>query len=206
MIDLYSWNTANGRKISIMLEEMKIPYRYHPIDINNNEQFTEAFLKINPNGKIPAIIDSDGPNGEPITIIESGAILIYLANKVSSELLPENPKQQTQVLEWLMFQMGGVGPNFGQALHFYKYAQEHIDYGVQRYMSEVHRLCLVMDNWLKNRDYFAEHYSIADISIYPWLARWEWLDLNWEQYPNLYHWFQLISQREAVKRGLRVLA
>ncbi|GAA3916043.1 glutathione S-transferase family protein [Litoribacillus peritrichatus] len=206
MIDLYSWNTSNGRKISIMLEELGLPYQYHPIDINAGEQFSESFLAINPNGKIPAIVDRNGPDGQPITLFESGAILLYLAEKAGSELSPNDPGKRHQVMQWLMFQMGGVGPSFGQALHFYKYAQERVDYGIQRYMREVHRLCGVMDDRLKNREYFVDHYSIADISIFPWLARWEWLDLDWKLYPNLSRWFQLVSQREAVKRGLEVLA
>ncbi len=206
MIDLYSWNTANGRKIAILLEELKLPYRYHPVDITNGEQFSAEFVALNPNSKIPAIIDSDGPDGQPITIIESGAIMIYLADKAHSSLNPTDPRQRVNVLEWLMFQMGGVGPNFGQALHFYKYAKEKVPYGIERYMTEFHRLCKVMDSRLQGRDYIAGDYSIADISIYPWLARWKWLDLDWAQYPNLERWFEAVSQRDAVKRGLEVLA
>ncbi len=206
MIDLYSWNTSNGRKISILLEELKLPYKFHPINIGQGAQFDPAFLQINPNGKIPAIVDRDGPDGQEINIFESAAIMIYLAEKTNSGLLPKDIRARTQVLEWLMFQMGGVGPQLGQAMHFYKYADEKIQYGIDRYMKEAHRLYAVMNNWLADKSYFAGDYSLADISIYPWIARHEWQDINWAEYPHLKEWFDLISQREAVQRGLTVLA
>ena len=202
MIDLYSWNTSNGRKVSIMLEELGLPYVFHPVDIGKGEQFDPEFLKISPNNKIPAIVDSDGPDGEPISVFESGAILIYLAEKTGSPLLPAEPGRRIQVLEWLMFQMGGIGPMFGQALHFQRYAPETVPYGIKRYAGEVDRLCRVLDQRLADRDYLAEDYSIADVAVYPWVARWEWLELNWDRYPNLRRWYDAISARPAVQRGL----
>ncbi len=205
MIDLYAWDTSNGRKIPILLEELGLAYTYHPIDITKGDQFTKEFLNLNPNGKIPAIIDQNGPDGQPITLFESGAILIYLANKVASDLYPEDLRQRTLVNQWLMFQMGGVGPSFGQALHFYKYAKERVEYGIERYMTEAHRIYKVMDERLSDNDYFAGQYSIADISIYPWVARREWLDIQWSDYPHVARWFEQVSQRVAVQRGMSAL-
>ena len=201
MIDLYSWNTSNGRKVSIMLEELGLPYRFHPIDISQGEQFEPGFQAISPNNKIPAIIDRDGPRGE-LSLFESGAILIYLAEKTSSDLLPEDPHRRMEVLAWLMFQMGGVGPMFGQALHFVKYAKEDIAYGKERYMEEVHRLYGVLENRLAYHEYLADDYSIADIAVYPWVARGDWLDINWHEYPHVKRWFDTVSARPAVQRGL----
>lgn len=206
MINLYSWDTSNGRKIAILLEELQLPYNFHPINIGKGEQFSPAFLQINPNGKIPAIVDPDGPDGKEISVFESGAIMIYLAEKTNSGLLPKDPRDRTRVMEWLMFQMGGVGPQLGQALHFYKYADEKIQYGIDRYMKEAHRIYSVMDKWLADKTFFAGDYSLADISIYPWIARHEWLDIDWTDYPHLKRWFDRISEREAVKKGLTVLA
>ena len=206
MLNLYSWDTSNGRKISIMLEELEIDYQYHPIDISEGDQFTQNFLAINPNGKIPAIIDPDGPQEKPITIFESGAILIYLAEKYNSSLLPQQPQERMQVLQWLMFQMGSIGPMFGQALHFYKYADEVVPYATERYMKEVLRLYGVMNDWLENRNYFATQYSIADIAIYPWIARWQWLDIDWNIFPNLKDWYDRLSERPAIQKGLSALA
>ncbi len=206
MIHLYSWDTSNGRKIAVMLEELELAYQYHPINISQGEQLTDDYLAINPNGKIPAIIDTDGPQGKPITIFESGAILIYLAEKHNSSLLPKQPRERMQVLQWLMFQMGSVGPMFGQALHFYKYASEPIPYATERYMKEALRLYRVMDDWLVNRDYFATNYSIADIAIFPWIARWQWLDIDWNEYPNLKAWYDRLSERPAIQEGLNALA
>ncbi len=205
MLKLYSWDTSNGRKVAIMLEEINLPYQYHPININEGHQHTDDYLSINPNGKIPAIIDPQGPNGRPITIFESGAILIYLAEKSGSSLWPEDSYERTQVLQWLMFQMGGVGPTLGQALHFYKYSNVKVPYATERYMQEALRLYRVMDEWLKNREYFATNYSIADIAIYPWIARWQWLDIDWESYPHLKTWYEQLSERPVVQKGLTVL-
>ena len=202
MIDLYSWNTSNGRKVSIMLEELDLPYAFHPVDIAEGEQFKPGFLNISPNNKIPAIVDTDGPGGGPVSVFESGAILIYLAEKTGSPLLPTDPRRRIGVLEWLMFQMGGVGPMFGQALHFQRYAPQTVPYGIKRYEGEVDRLCRVLDKRLEDRDTLAGDYSIADIAVYPWVARWEWLDLDWVRYPNLKRWFDVISRRPAVRRGL----
>lgn len=206
MLKLYSWDTSNGRKVAIMLEEVNLPYQYHPININEGHQHTDDYLSINLNGKIPAIIDPQGPNGRPITIFESGAILIYLAEKSGSSLWPEDSYERTQVLQWLMFQMGGVGPMFGQALHFYKYTDENAPYATERYMREACRLLQVMDRWLVDRNYFATNYSIADIAIYPWIARGEWLDIDWVNYPNLKRWYDLLSKRPAIQKGLTTLA
>ena len=163
-------------------------------------------MAINPNGKIPAIVDPQGPHGSPITLFESGAILIYLAEKQGSPLWPQDPYERAQVLQWLMFQMGGVGPMFGQALHFYKYTDENVPYATERYMKEVYRLLQVMDHWLVDRDYFATNYSIADIAIYPWIARGEWLDIDWVNYPSLKRWYDLLSKRPAIQKGLTALA
>ncbi|PCI36930.1 MAG: glutathione S-transferase [Elusimicrobia bacterium] len=206
MIELYAWNTSNGRKISILLEELGLTYNYHPINISEGDQFKPDFLKLNPNGKIPAIVDTEGPDGKPISVFESGAILIYLAEKTKSDLLPQDWRARTQVMEWLMFQMGGVGPQLGQALHFYKYAKEKVSYGIDRYMTEAQRLYKVMDTRVANKDYFAGDYSLADISIYPWIVRHNWLDIDWSKYPNLKRWYDRIGAREAVQRGLSALA
>jgi GST-like protein len=205
MIDLYAWNTSNGRKVSILLEELEMPYRYHPIDINKGEQFEEGFQAINPNSKIPAIIDSAGPEGKAITLFESGAILIYLAEKARSPLWITDAHRQTQILQWLMFQMGNVGPTFGQALHFYRYAEQKMTYGIERYRNEVLRLLQVMDGVLEDRPFFAHSYSIADISLFPWVIRTEWLDVDLEAYPNLFRWFIALQERPAVQRGLKAL-
>ena len=206
MLNLYSWDTSNGRKISIMLEELEIDYQYHPINITQGEQHSDKFLAINPNGKIPVIIDPDGPQGKPITIFESGAILIYLAEKYNSSLLPQQPQERMQVLQWLMFQMGSIGPMFGQAMHFYKYADEVVPYATERYMKEALRLYGIMNDWLENRNYFATQYSIADIAIYPWIARWQWLDIDWNKFPNLKAWYDRLSERPAIQEGLNALA
>lgn len=205
MIDLYAWDTSNGRKISILLEELGLPYRYHPVDISKGCQFTEDFLALNPNGKIPAIIDRQGPDGKPIAIFESGAIMIYLANKSASELYPADIRLRTDVNQWLMFQMGGVGPSFGQALHYYKYADQKVDYAIKRSMDEAHRIYRVMDLHLSKNDYFAGQYSIADVSIYPWVARWEWLDIQWRDYPHVARWFERVSERPAAQQGMVVM-
>jgi GST-like protein len=206
MLELYSWDTSNGRKVAIMLEEIGLSYQYRPIDITQGDQHKAEFLTINPNGKIPAIIDPEGPQGQPITIFESAAILIYLAEKTGSSLWPEDPREKSQVLQWLMFQMGSVGPMLGQALHFYKYSSQQVPYATERYMTEASRLFRVMDDWLNNRDYFATSYSLADIAIYPWIVRWEWLDISWTKFPNLKAWYDRLSERPAIRKGLAALA
>jgi GST-like protein len=202
-IDLYTWTTPNGRKVSIMLEELGLPYNTHAINIGKDDQFKPAFVAINPNSKIPAIVDSEGPDGEPISIMESGAILIYLAEKTGKLLAPIG-RQRSVALQWLMFQMGGVGPMFGQVHHFLRAAKEQVPYAIARYTKETQRLYGVLDARLKDREYLADAYSIADIATYPWVARFEWHKTRLEDFPNVKRWFDALSQRPAVERGMRV--
>ncbi|MBJ7437800.1 MAG: glutathione S-transferase N-terminal domain-containing protein [Sphingopyxis sp.] len=205
-IDLYTWSTPNGRKVSIMLEELGASYQVHPIDITKDEQFAPAFLAINPNNKIPAIVDAQGPAGKPIVVFESGAILLYLARRFASPLLPEDERRQAEVLQWLMFQMGGIGPMFGQLHHFRRYAP-HETYGLGRYEKEVHRLYGVMDRLLADRPYLGgDDYSIADIATYPWIARFPLHGLEWAQVPNVQRWYDALSGRPAVIRGMAIPA
>jgi GST-like protein len=202
MIELYTWSTPNGRKVSIMLEECGLPYNVHKINIGTNkEQFTPEYLKINPNGKIPSIVDSEGPGGKPIAMMESGAILIYLADK-TGKFLPA--KSKYQVLQWLMFQMGGVGPMFGQAHHFMRAKKDEVPYGSERYGNEAKRLYGVMDRHLAARDYFAGEYSIADMAIYPWVARHEWHRVDLSAFPSVKKWYDRVGARPAVQRGMAV--
>ena len=204
MIDLYTWTTPNGRKVSIMLEECGLPYNVHKIDIGKGDQFTPEFIAINPNSKIPAIIDSNGPDGKPITLFESGAILVYLAQHYQ-KFLPPDWHQLYHVFEWLMFQMGGVGPMFGQTHHFLRAAPEPVPYAIDRYKKETDRLYGVMDKELAKRDYLAGNfYSIADIATYPWVARYEWHKTDLNQFPNVKRWFEEIGKRPAVQRGMIV--
>jgi GST-like protein len=204
MIELYTWSTPNGRKVSIMLEECALPYNVHKINIGTNtEQFTPEYLKINPNGKIPSIVDPDGPDGKPIAMMESGAILIYLADK-TGKLFPQ--KYWYEVLQWLMFQMGGVGPMFGQAHHFMRAKKDEIPYGSERYGKEAKRLYGVMDKRLADKDYFAGEYTIADIAIYPWVARHEWHRVELAAFPNVKRWYDAVGARAAVARGMAVPA
>jgi GSH-dependent disulfide-bond oxidoreductase len=203
MIDLYTWGTPNGRKASVMLEEVGLAYRAHAIDIGKGDQFTPAFVAINPNSKIPAIVDSDGPDGAPIAVFESGAILIYLAEK-TGRFLPTLPRARYEVLQWLMFQMGGVGPMFGQAHHFRRFAPEKIPYGIERYTKETRRLYGVMDRRLGSSAYLAGDYSIADIATFPWVARFEYQGVELPEFPNVKRWFDAIAARPAVARGMAV--
>jgi GST-like protein len=205
MIDLYTWTTPNGRKVSIMLEELGLPYKTHKINIGTNvEQFTPQFLAINPNGKIPAIVDSEGPDGKPLSLFESGAILIYLADK-TGKFLSKEPRQRYITLQWLMFQMGGVGPMFGQTHHFLRAAKEDIPYGKKRYHDETKRLYGVMDKRLGEAKYLAgDDYTIADMATYPWVSRFEWHQVNLSDFPNVKRWFDAISERPAVKKGMAV--
>jgi GST-like protein len=203
MIDLYTWTTPNGRKVSIMLEELGVPYNVHAINIGKNDQFTPDFIAINPNSKIPAIVDSEGPDGKPIPLMESGAILIYLAEK-TGKLLPADARRRSVALQWLMFQMGGVGPMFGQVHHFLRAAKEEVPYAIERYTKETQRLYGVLDARLKGREYLADEYSIADIATYPWVARFEWHKTRLEDFPNVKRWFDAISARSAVMRGMNV--
>ena len=204
MIDLYTWSTSNGRKASIMLEELGADYTVHPIHIGKGDQFTPEYLAINPNGKIPAIVDSDGPGGAPITVFESGAILIYLAEK-SGRFLPTEPVARMEVIQWLMFQMGGIGPMFGQVHHFLRAAKEQVPYGIERYGTEVRRLYGVLDRRLDGRDHLAgDGYSIADIATYPWVFRREWQQIDLADFPNVKRWFDALGSRPAVERGMQI--
>jgi GST-like protein len=205
MIQVYSWATPNGHKIHIMLEECGVPYQVHPIDIGAGDQFHPAFLAISPNNKIPAIVDPDGPDGEPISLFESGAILLYLAGK-TGRFLPERTRDRYEVLQWLMFQMGGVGPMLGQAHHFRIYAPHKIDYAIERYTQEARRLYGVMDKRLGAVAYLGgAEYSIADMAVYPWLRSWKNQGIDWAEHPNLHRWFEELGQRPAVQRGVEVL-
>ena len=203
MIDLYTWTTPNGRKVSIMLEELGLPYRVHPIDISKGNQFKPEYVAINPNSKIPAIADSEGPDRAPIRMMESGAILIYLADK-TGKLLPQSGAARYATLEWLMFQMGGVGPIFGQVHHFLRAAKEPVPYAIERYTKETRRLYGVLNAHLAREQYLAGDYSIADIATYPWVARHEWHKTDLNEFPHVKRWFDAISSRPAVQRGMKV--
>ncbi len=205
MIELYSWPTPNGHKIHIMLEECGLAYQTRAVDIGAGDQFKPEFLTISPNNKIPALVDSDGPDGKPISLFESGAILIYLAGK-TGRFLPRDARGKYVALEWLMFQMGGVGPMFGQAHHFRMYAPEKIEYAINRYTNEARRLYGVMDRRLGEADYFAGEYSIADMAIFPWTRSHANQGVDLANYPNVKHWFDALDARPAVQRGLKVLA
>ena len=204
MIDLYTWSTPNGRKVSIMLEELGLPYKVHPVAIGKGEQFEPEFVAISPNSKIPAIVDPDGPEGKPVPVFESGAILIYLAEKTASTLLPRAPRARLETIEWLMFQMGNVGPFFGQAHHFRRFAREKIPYAIERYTNETRRLYAVMDKRLGAVAYLAGDYSIADIATFPWCARHEWQGVDLGEFPDLKRWYDAIAARPAVRRGMAV--
>jgi GST-like protein len=210
MIDVYSWPTPNGHKVHIMLEECGLQlnrdWLAHPVDIGAGAQFKPEFLKISPNNKIPALVDPCGPDGKPIALFESGAILMYLAAK-TGKFLPKSDRAKFVVLQWLMFQMGGVGPMLGQAHHFRIYAPEKIDYAVNRYSNEAKRIYGVMDKQLSMHKFMAGNtYSIADIAIFPWLRSWQNQGICWADYPHLKAWFDKIGERPAVKRGVTVLA
>jgi GST-like protein len=202
VIDLYTWSTPNGRKVSIMLEEVGLPYRVHAINIGKDEQFAPDYLKINPNGKIPSIVDPEGPDGKPIAMMESGAILIYLARK-TGKLLPQG-RREYETLQWLMFQMGGVGPMFGQTHHFLRAAKVEVPYAIDRYSKETKRLYGVLNERLKGSDYLAGEYSIADIATYPWVARYEWHKTDLNDFPGVKRWFDALSARPAVDKGMKV--
>ncbi len=210
MIEVHSWPTPNGHKVHIMLEEcgLKLGRDWQAIAVNigAGDQFKPDFLKISPNNKIPALVDPHGPDGKPIALFESGAILVYLAAK-TGKFLPGSDRQKFEVLQWLMFQMGGVGPMLGQAHHFRIYAADKIDYAINRYSNEAKRLYGVMDRQLASHKYIAgNQYSIADIAIFPWLRSWHNQGIDWADYPKLKVWFDRIAQRPAVKRGVEVLA
>ena len=206
MIDAYSWPTPNGHKIHIMLEECGLPYRAIPVDISTGDQFEPGFLAISPNNKIPAIVDADGPDGKPISLFESGAILIYLAGK-TGKFLGKTDRDKYQTLQWLMFQVGGLGPMLGQAHHFRGYTTEKIQYAYDRYTNEANRLYGVLDAQLAKNAYVAgDFYSIADIACFPWTRSAEKQGVDWADYPHAKRWFDEINARPAVVRGLQVLA
>jgi len=206
MITLYTWPTPNGKKVQIMLEETGLKYKALPINISANAQFAPDFLKISPNNKIPAIVDSKGPKGKPYSLFESGAILIYLAGKTNT-LLGTTETDRYDILQWLMFQMGGLGPMLGQAHHFRIYAPQKIDYAIQRYTQEAQRLYGVMDRRLAQSEYLGcNKYSIADIAAWPWIASHERQGVDIAAYPNVRRWFESIGSRPAVIRGCAVLA
>jgi GST-like protein len=202
MIDLYTWSTPNGRKASIMLEEVGLPYTVHPVNIGKDEQFRPEFLALNPNHKIPVIVDDEGPSGRLI-LFESGAILIYLAEK-TGRFLPKGPVARLAALQWLMFQMGGFGPMLGQAHHFLRQAKQQVPYAIDRYTRETRRLYGVLDKRLGEAEYLAGEYSIADIACYPWAARHEWHQVELSDFPNVKRWFDAIGARPTVQRGMQV--
>lgn len=206
MIDVYSTATPNGHKVHIMLEECGLPYRIHHINIGEGDQFKPEFLAISPNNKIPAIVDQQGPDGQPMSLFESGAILIYLASK-TGKFLGNTDREKFTTLQWLMFQMGGVGPMLGQAHHFRIYAPEKIEYAVNRYTNEAKRLYGVIDKRLAQSAYLAgDAYTIADIATFPWLRSWQNQGIDWADYPHAKRWFDEIAARPAVQRGVAVLA
>jgi len=205
MIDLYTWPTPNGHKMHIMLEEVGLDYKAIPIDIGAGDQFDPEFLKISPNNKMPAMVDHDGPGGESYPMFESGAMLLYLAEK-TGRLLPSEIRARYRVTQWLMFQMGHIGPMLGQAHHFRAYAPETIPYAVDRYTNEAGRLYKVLDTRLGQSEFLADEYSIADIAVFPWLRSYERQGQDLDDFPHVKRWFELISARPAVQRGLQVLS
>jgi GST-like protein len=204
MIDVYFWTTPNGYKVTIMLEEVGLPYKVIPVDIAKGDQFAPEFLKISPNNKIHAIVDHAGPEAKPFALFESGAILMYLAEK-TGQLMPSRTRERYEVIQWLMFQMGGIGPMLGQAHHFRRYAPEKIGYAISRYTNESHRLYRVMERRLGESPYLAGDYSIADIATFPWIRPHSWQGIALEEFPNVKRWFDAIDARRAVQKGLAVL-
>ncbi|MDI3283256.1 glutathione binding-like protein [Polyangium sp. 15x6] len=204
MIDLHFWPTPNGRKISIMLEEVELPYRVIPVNIGRGDQFKPEFLAISPNNRMPAIVDHEPEGGgAPISVFESGAILVYLAEK-TGRFLPKDARGRAETLQWLFWQMGGLGPMAGQAHHFRIYAPEKIEYAIDRYTKEVNRLYGVMDKRLSDREYLAGDYSIADMAAWPWVVPWKAQGQNLDDFPHLKRWFEAIEARPAVERGRAV--
>ena len=205
MIDLYTWPTPNGHKVHIMLEEVGLEYNVIPIDINAGDQFDPEFLKISPNNKMPAMVDPDGPGGTPYSLFESGAILMYLAEK-TGRFMPTETRARYDVIKWLMFQMGHIGPMLGQAHHFRSYAPEPIPYAIDRYTNEAYRLYKVLDGRLAEAEYLADAYSIADIAVFPWLRSHERQGQDLNDFPHVKRWFEVIAARPAVEAGAKVLA
>jgi GST-like protein len=203
VIQLYTWKTPNGRKVSIMLEEIGLPYTVRPVDFGKREQFAPEFLAISPNNKIPAIVDEEGPGGKPMALFESGAILLYLAEK-SGRLLPRDLRSRHVAVQWLMFQMGGVGPMFGQAHYFLRADNPAAAFAVERFLEEVRRLYRVMEGRLAQAPYFAGEYSIADVAVYPWVSRHEMHKVQLEEFPNVKRWYDALSARAAVQKGMAI--
>jgi len=202
MYDIYNWPTSNGRKINIAVEELEVEYKIHPIAIGKGEQFSAEFTELNPNQKIPAVVDQDGPDGKPYTMFESGAILMYLAEK-HGKLIPTDMTKRYEVIQWLMFQMAGVGPNLGQTHHFRRAAPEKVPYAIERFTNETRRLWGVMDKRLDNREWLAaDEFSIADIAVFPWAMRHEWQGISLDEFPNMKRWYEAVGSRPGVKRGL----
>ena len=203
-IDLYTWKTSNGRKATIMLEECGLPYTMHPIDISTDIQFSPDFVAINPNSKIPAIVDPDGPDGRPYTVIESGAILMYLAEKTGM-FMPGDVARRYEVIQWVMFQMGGIGPIFGQVHHFKRAAKEAVPYAINRYSTECRRLYGVLNGRLDNREYLAnDEVSIADFCALPWVFRHTWQEVDLDEFPNVRRWYDTLMARPALARGMNL--
>jgi GSH-dependent disulfide-bond oxidoreductase len=204
MIELHTWGTPNGRKVSIMLEECNLPYSVHKIDISKGEQFKPEFLKISPNNRIPAIVDPDGPDGKPYHLFESGAILLYLADK-TGKFLPADKAKHYDTVQWLMWQMGGFGPMLGQAHHFLRAAPTKIEYGIKRYVDEAKRLYGVLDRQLAKSEFVAgAEYTIADMSIYPWASRHEWHTVDLADFAHVKRWYDTVAARPAVVKGMAV--
>lgn len=204
-IELYYWPTPNGWKVTIFLEEAGLPYHVLPVNIGRGDQFDPDFLRISPNNKMPVIVDPDGPGGEPISVFESGAILIYLADK-SARFIPKDVRDRTKVMQWLMFQVGSLGPMLGQLHHFRNYAPERIPYAVERYSNETRRLYRVLDRRLESRDFVAGDYSIADMAIFPWIVAHEAQGIALQEFPSVKRWYDRLHARPAVERGLAVMA
>ncbi len=205
MIECYTWKTSNGKKITIMLEECGLEYNLHPVNIGQDDQFTPEFVAINPNSKIPAIIDTDGPGGAPYTVFESGAILMYLAEK-TGKFMPTETAERYDVIQWLMFQMGGVGPIFGQVHHFKRAAKEEVPYAINRYYTECRRLYGVLNGRLQDREYLAGDLSIADFATLPWVFRHTWQEVALEDFPNVQRWYETLMARPALAKGMELPA
>lgn len=203
MIDLYTWATPNGRKVSIMLEACQLDYQVHPINIGQGDQFKPEFLAISPNNRIPAIVDQDGPGGKPLSLFESGAILLYLAEK-TGRFLPTDVAARYQVMQWLMWQMGGFGPMLGQAHHFRQFAKEQVPYAIERYTRESQRLWGVLNKQLQGRDFVVDKLSVADFAIYPWATRYEWQGIDLDTYPAARDWMVRLAQMDAVQAGMKI--
>ena len=205
MIECYTWKTSNGRKLTVMLEECGIPYNLHSIDISTDAQFSDEYIAINPNAKIPAIVDTDGPDGKPYTVFESGAVLMYLAEK-TGKFMPSEMTARYDVIQWLMFQMGGIGPIFGQVHHFKRAAKEQVPYAINRYYTECRRLYGVLDARLDGREFLAGDVSIADFAALPWVFRHTWQEVDLADFPNVQRWYETLMARPALARGMELPA